>query len=654
MKNKKIFLCVSLILISVFFISSKLLCDTEVYTKNDTSFTRIPFKVVSVLKSEDEYPANDFSKYQDTIYFQNYVDKEKFLELKDSVNQKVLNSLHNPDAKPRVEKKIRNTIALRGTIVTPSEIIDDGYIMIKYKSDRIGNLEHVYGIITKVESYSEKKIPKNVKLVDFSGNYIFPGFIDLHNHINYSVYDLWLPSYDIYPNRNVWPNDPRYKDWKKMHYYLYDYKNLKVETAKYGEIRALLGGATMSQGYSSNQSGNYGLIRNVENKGNLLGVDVINQSVLPINMWWSGNEERTEEKRAGIIYGFNKGKTKRFIIHFCEGIDEKIHIEYEKMIEYNLLRSEFIGIHSTALGNDDWNNIAKSGMKIVWSPLSNLIMYNRTMDIKGALDHGVPFQYISLAPDWGPSGSPNILFEAKVAEEYNIRRLDGMLTPKNILSLITENPAIITTYDSFVGTIKEGLRADLTIIKKCDADPYISMLISDIENINLVMVDGQPLYGSLNYYKNFDKGNDYEIFEVNGIEKAIDITDTGLDKGTQTLKELFNLFNREFEEMKKVIPFEFKDDINRYCKLSALYWPKPTSFDNLIFESLLGKTSKYGVYKSYLPFELNKKRDTEAANKFSEFKKENKKSKKFKKEKIKQQQQNKNENEESEESDEEE
>jgi len=247
------------------------------------------------------------------------------------------------------------------------------------------------------------------------------------------------------------------------------------------------------------------------------------------------------------------------------------------------------------------------------------MLYNKTTDIKGAWEHGVPKQHISFAPDWGPSGSPNILYEAKVVAEYNAKELDNMISPKEIVSMMTEYPAIICGYDKFVGQIKEGLRADITVLKKKDDDPYKSVLKSAMEDVNLVMVDGQPLYGDMEYYPKFDKGNDYEIIEVNNKDKAVDITEENLEKGDQTLADLFKILNESFEDIKKNIPFEFEQDVNDYCRLAPLYWPKHTSYKNLMYVSVLGKGSDY-FDKDFQKSSFYKKRNKDAKEAYKEYK----------------------------------
>ena len=94
-----------------------------------------------------------------------------------------------------------------------------------------------------------------------------------------------------------------------------------------------------------------------------------------------------------------------------------------------------------------------------------------------------------------------------------------------------------------------------------------------------------------------------------------------MPKGTQTLKELMTLLNMEFAELRKLIAFEYEEDAADYCRLAPLYWPKPTSYDNFIFASKLGKQSKFVSVREYKATDLARRGNPAAAAKFKEFKK---------------------------------
>ena len=53
---------------------------------------------------------------------------------------------------------------------------------------------------------------------------------------------------------------------------------------------------------------------------------------------------------------------------------------------------------------------------MVWSPLSNLMLYGGTTNIGAARSAGVP---LALGSDWSPTGSKNLLNELKIARVDN-------------------------------------------------------------------------------------------------------------------------------------------------------------------------------------------------------------------------------------------
>jgi len=59
------------------------------------------------------------------------------------------------------------------------------------------------------------------------------------------------------------------------------------------------------------------------------------------------------------------------------------------------------GIHAAALQKADFQVMADHGGAMIWSPLSNLLLYGDTADVKSAKAAGVR---IGLGPDWSPSG----------------------------------------------------------------------------------------------------------------------------------------------------------------------------------------------------------------------------------------------------------
>jgi 5-methylthioadenosine/S-adenosylhomocysteine deaminase len=88
--------------------------------------------------------------------------------------------------------------------------------------------------------------PDGVTIVTVTNAYVFPGFLDAHNHVAYSVIPKWNPP-KVYQNRGQWQGAKTYQDFKRP-YDALKQAGLFCEMVKYGEVKALLAGVTAIQG----------------------------------------------------------------------------------------------------------------------------------------------------------------------------------------------------------------------------------------------------------------------------------------------------------------------------------------------------------------------------------------------------------------------
>ena len=167
--------------------------------------------------------------------------------------------------------------------------------------------------------------PEGATVFTVSDAFIFPGFIDAHNHVAYNVLPKWTPP-KLYQNRGQWQASTAYKAFKTPYATLKDQKNLFCEMVRWGEIAALISGITTVQGTAPNQTCFKGLVRNVENQNELgLGASHIRTNILDIRSWKST---------------IDWTKTKSFVVHLSEGIDETSRKEFDILKDKGLLRAK--------------------------------------------------------------------------------------------------------------------------------------------------------------------------------------------------------------------------------------------------------------------------------------------------------------------------
>ena len=359
--------------------------------------------------------------------------------------------------------------ALGGTLLTPSGI-QTGYVVVN------GD---------KIVAVTPTK-PTDVPVTETNA-IISPGFIDLHNHVAYDFLPLWN-SGRRWTNRYQWARADGYKAAVKAPYNAVkagktgEVGKDMCEAVKYGELRGIVGGTTTIQG-SVDLACTRSWARNVEFKN--FCQDHIQQDVLPVTAL-------KDTQIAELKSAFASGKTTRFFIHLAEGVDDASRKEFDFLQAKGLLQPQVVGIHSTALTDAQLALMGKAHMKIVWSPLSNLLLYGQTTNIPSAVKHGIE---IALAPDWSPSGSSNVLGELKVADRVNKEKFGGLLSDKQLWQMTTRNPAQIAGLGDKIGSLAAGTYADLVVIRGDRRHPYRAIIDAKPEDVLLTTVSGKAFYG---------------------------------------------------------------------------------------------------------------------------------------------------------------
>jgi 5-methylthioadenosine/S-adenosylhomocysteine deaminase len=317
---------------------------------------------------------------------------------------------------------------------------------------------------------------------------IFPGLIELHNHLSYDCLPMWqVPQ--KFTNRGQWQNNADYavhvsaamgqiaksKD-----------ANVLAGLARYAETKCLLGGVTSSQGISL-KGGNLdtyyrSAMRVVDDPGDPAFTRAATHIPdIDASDWKSFKAEL--------------GKVDCLLLHLSEGLDAAARNAFLALEEKGVwaITSALAGIHCAALQPKDFAIMKEKGASVVWSPLSNLMLYGGTTDIKSARAAGLD---IALGSDWSPSGSKNLLNELKVAHVTN-QELGLGLTNQDIVAMVTSTAARIIKWDALVGSIAAGKRADFTVIAgKSSADPYLSLIEAAESDLHLTVIDGQPVVGT--------------------------------------------------------------------------------------------------------------------------------------------------------------
>jgi hypothetical protein len=331
-----------------------------------------------------------------------------------------------------------------------------------------------------------------------TGGTIFPGLIELHNHLSYNALPLWAPVPTGFTNRDQWA---RHADYRRLvsgpMTVVGKTPELLPALVRYVECKCLLAGVTTSQGIRL--SSNAGVSRYY--RGIVRNVEQTKEAALP------QAQTRVEDLRAQDAEEFLRdvieSEDRRCcLLHLSEGITDpsepvsparKHFLALEVRPGDWAITNALAGIHAAGLLASDFGLFADKEGSMVWSPFSNLLLYSRTSRVEAARAEGVA---IGLGSDWSPSGSKNLLGELKVAWLYSQEALQGLFTARDLADMVTRTAARILKWQDVLGSLEPGKRADLVVIDGTSADPYDALLRATEASVRLVLINGIPRYGT--------------------------------------------------------------------------------------------------------------------------------------------------------------
>src|SRR5215467_13482621 len=208
-------------------------------------------------------------------------------------------------------------------------------------------------------------------IIDTQG-VLFPGLIELHNHLSYNILQLWsVPK--LFQDRGQWQRHPQYIQLVNGPMLLLSKSSdprILAAIARYAETKCLLGGVTISQGISlkSDHLQKYyqGALRVVED---------------PTDNAFLKASTHIPDLQASDWEGFNAELKKAhcLLLHLSEGFDDAALAAFKALQKQPdgpwAITRALAGIHCAALGEAEFAVVQQHGGSMIWSPLSNMMLY---------------------------------------------------------------------------------------------------------------------------------------------------------------------------------------------------------------------------------------------------------------------------------------
>jgi hypothetical protein len=324
-----------------------------------------------------------------------------------------------------------------------------------------------------------------------TGGTIYPGLIELHNHLSYNALQLWQVN-KKYDNRGQWSDTTSNPDYRKLisgpMSVIGKSPSLVPSLVRYVEAKCLVAGVTTSQGIALSSDPGIptfyqGVIRNTDQ---------------PDSPRLPRAPSRISDVAANGASAFETEleSDHRLLLHLAEGIGTTAHQYFDdlKMPDGSwAISNHLIGIHSVALTAPDIEIVKQHGGSMVWSPLSNLLLYGQTAQISEFHEQGVA---IGLGSDWAPSGSKNLLGELKVAAVYDRHQPTGAtFSAEQLVRMVTSDAAAILDWGDALGSIEPGKLADLMVVDSTSRYYHQALIDATERDVIMVMVGGTVCAG---------------------------------------------------------------------------------------------------------------------------------------------------------------
>jgi 5-methylthioadenosine/S-adenosylhomocysteine deaminase len=326
---------------------------------------------------------------------------------------------------------------------------------------------------------------------------VFPGLIDLHNHLAYNTLGLWTDETRAEPfvDHTTWPRRKSYAPditWPAYAFIM----AAPEELLAFAEIKAIIGGTTSIQGSPpKNRPRDGTLVRNIEDEtwGVKGGANVIYASALTAKA--PDLQDRANKMRDGSL----------FIYHCAEGQrGSAVAAEYTSARQAGCLQNHFIAIHCNSIdpgGFGQWKTTGRGAAKakgaVVWSPFSNTWLYGRgaTTAIDRVLNNDIT---LCIGSDWAPSGTKHVLGEVKVARIV-AKDLGVDLADEELVAAVTCNPGDVLErgWARQVGRLEPEAVGDVVVIDASgEVSPWKTLVAAVERDVQLVVIDGKPGYGT--------------------------------------------------------------------------------------------------------------------------------------------------------------
>jgi cytosine/adenosine deaminase-related metal-dependent hydrolase len=185
-----------------------------------------------------------------------------------------------------------------------------------------------------------------------------------------------------------------------------------------------------------------------------------------------------------------------FITHLSEGFDRESMHGLEALEKRNALDNHCLLVHCIGFSDEDITKVAGAGASVSWCGCSNMFMFNVSAKIRKMLRAGVN---VTIGTDSSATGSANLLAELRYDRDLYRAMYGEDLSAQTLFEMVTVNAARALWMRDRIGVLEAGKLGDILVLKATHDDPYENLVNASMRDIELLTLDGTPIYGELRF-----------------------------------------------------------------------------------------------------------------------------------------------------------
>ena len=222
-----------------------------------------------------------------------------------------------------------------------------------------------------------------------------------------------------------------------------------------------------------------------------------------------------------------------FIYHLAEGKDPSLIEEFTAAKKNKLLHKRLLAIHSSALTETEFGKWTPEGLDRVVAVLEPVALrphHPGRSGGRGGAAHLPGRRLVAL-------GGQEPARRAQGRRPVQPRAVRQAFSDEQLVRMATSNPAEALSWQDMLGSLTEGLRADVLVTSDRESDPYRNLITATEKDVEFVAINGYPFYGTRDLMNAAGAAN-AEPIKIGRLTRRIVLVYPGYPEADMTWKQV--------------------------------------------------------------------------------------------------------------------